>query len=227
MKNTFPLMLFMAAIVPATAAFASTTAGVTFTVLPYTDLNDDYGSAGATYNGYVNATVNGIPNQWLICDDYVDESYVPSGPLTFDYSSIASPGNLAGLHFGGMTNAQTLYNEAAVLDYDLYSLGPQASPASVTDYQYAIWNLFDSSVALNGSQQTLQASAFSEVGSGAGWLSTAYANTPVYTPDPKTNSWGNQEFFEYQSQNTPEPATYLLVGAVLTWLGTFRKRRKS
>ena len=126
MKKNFTLMLFAAAIGSATAAFADT-AVVTFTTLPYTELNGSYGSSSATYNGYVGATVNGIPSQWLICDDYADETMVPSGPLIFDYSTIASLGNPAGLHFGGIRNAQTLYDEAAVLNYDLYSLGPSAS----------------------------------------------------------------------------------------------------
>lgn len=224
MKNSVSLMLFGAAIGFTAAAFASTTAAVTFTALPYTDLNDDYGSAGATYNGYVTATVNGIPSQWLICDDYVDETYVPSGPLAFDYSTLARSGNPGSLHFGGVANAQTLYDEAAVLDYDLYSLGPQASPENVTDYQYAIWNLFDSSMVLNSSQQALQANAVSAVTSSAGWLSTVYATTAVYTPDPMTNSAGNQEFLQYQVQTTPEPATYLLEGTLLVCLGAFRKR---
>lgn len=226
MKKNLPLLLFVAAIGSATAALADTVA-VTFTTLPYTELNGSYGSPGATYNGYVGATVNGIPSQWLICDDYADETMVPSGPLIFDYSTIASLGNPAGLHFGGFRNAQTLYDEAAILNYNLYSLGPHASPVSVTDYQYAIWNLFDSSVTLNSSQQALQASALSAVNSGANWLSGVYSNTLVYTPDPKTNSWGNQEFLQYQGQTIPEPATYVLVGAVLTWLGTFRKQSKS
>ncbi|MGD0667073.1 MAG: PEP-CTERM sorting domain-containing protein [Bryobacteraceae bacterium] len=224
MNKKLSIMLLAGAIGCATEAFASSTATVTFTNLPYTDLNGDYGSAGATYNGYVIATVNGTPDQLLICDDYLDETYVPSGPLTFDYSTLDGPGNPAGLHFGGVGNAQTLYDEAAVLDYDLYSLGSHASSTSVTDYQYAIWNLFDPSVALNSSQQALQANALAAVDSGAGWLTAVYVNTQVYTPDPRANSAGNQEFLAYQVQ-TPEPATYLLVGALLTWLGTFRRRR--
>ncbi len=218
-------MMLLAAIGCSTAAFASSTATVTFTNLPYTDLNGDYGSTGVTYNGYVTATVNGIPGQSLLCDDYEDETYVPSGPLTYDYSALASPGNPAGLYFGGMTNAQTLYDEAALLGYDLYSLGSNTSPDTVTNYQYAIWNLFDSSVALNSSQQALQTGALAAVDSGAAWLGAVYANTLVYTPDSKTNSAGNQEFLQYQVQ-TPEPATYLLVGALLMWIGTFRRRPK-
>lgn len=225
MNKKLSMLLFVTAVGCSTAAFASSTATVTFTNLPYTDLNGNYGSAGATYNGYVLAIVNGIANQSLICDDYADETYVPSGPLIFDYSTLDSLGSPAGLHFGGVANAQTRYDEAAVLDYDLYSLGSHASPANVTDYQYAIWNLFDSSMALNSSQQSLQANALTAVDSGAGWLTAVYVNTQVYTPDARTNSAGNQEFLQYQVQ-TPEPATYLLVGVLLTWLGTFRKRLK-
>ncbi|MFY9724610.1 MAG: hypothetical protein WAJ87_03905, partial [Bryobacteraceae bacterium] len=69
MNKNVSRMLLAGAIGCATVAFASSTATVTFTNLPYTDLNGNYGSADATYNGYVIATVNGTPDQLLICDD--------------------------------------------------------------------------------------------------------------------------------------------------------------
>ena len=226
MKKNLYLVL-IAVLTGAAGTARADTALVSFTALPYTDLSGGYGSAGATYNGYVTATVNGIPLQMLICDDYLDETLVPSGPLIFDESMIGSLSSPADLHFGDVRKAQTLYDEAAVLNYELFTIGPHAAPATVTDYQYAIWNLFDPAVNLNSSQQNLQTGALSTVSSGASWLSGIYSSTVVYTPDPKTNSWGNQEFLEYQGQGTPEPATYLLVGAVLMGLGATRRRRQS
>ena len=57
------------------------TVTVYFTNLPATVEN-------GTYNGFSIATVNGIPNQLLICDDYFDTTYMPSSSNMIYYDSM-------------------------------------------------------------------------------------------------------------------------------------------
>jgi hypothetical protein len=192
-----------------TACYASTVT-VFFTGLPATDDN-------GTYNGFGIATVNGIPNQLLICDDYYDTTYVPSSSnMIYDYSMLTGADPLQYAMFN-----KANYDEAAVLVYDLAQT-PSASATTIMDYQYALWNLMSPSVSLVAGrvaeEEALQTTALAMVNNAvdARFLSsTVYAYTDVYTPTAAYA--GNQEFVEYA---TPEPNLGWLAGLLaLTAIG--------
>ena len=187
---------------------------VLFTGLPSTVEN-------GTYNGFAEATVNGIPAQLLICDDYSHTTYVPSSDLIYDYADFK--GNADSIQTArfisdsGPTAMDVFkYEEASVL---LYGLVHQASaPAAITDNQYAIWNLFTPSVQLfRPSQETLQAQALAAITSNAPYLSAAYTSLAIYTPfngnGQQVDFSSNQEFLQYRP--TPEPTGLMPLGAFL------------
>jgi hypothetical protein len=187
-----------------TACYADTVT-MFFTALPKTNEN-------GTYNGFSTATVNGDPMQLLICDDYNDETIMPSSSnLIYDYSTLTGADPLQYAMFD-----KSKYDEAAVLVYELAQI---SSPSAdiVTDYQYALWNLMTPSAKLDPSrisqEQALQSNALAMVNNfaDAGFLaSTVYAYTGIYTPTAAYK--GNQEFVEYA---TPEPNLGWAVGFLL------------
>lgn len=221
--NILPLALF------AMAACHANTITLAATGLPVTDESGTYGSSGATYNGFAMATIDGTPNEWIICDDFSHETLVPSGNMVYDLSTVGGGDPLQSVRFtqGSMTQN---YQEAAVLTWqlsDYVSLnGSLASNNTITDYQYAIWNIFDpGDVAVNASQFALQTTALNLVATeGALLATTVYPNVMVYTPDPNGGSTSNQEFLQYSSPSgqaygqslAPEPGTWtLMAGALL------------
>jgi hypothetical protein len=177
-----------------TACYADTVT-MFFTALPKTNEN-------GTYNGFSTATVNGDPNQLLICDDYNDETIMPSSSnMIYDFSTLTGADPLQYAMFG-----KSKYEEAAVLVYELAELS-NASADMVTDYQYALWNLMTPSAPLDVSraaqEQALQSNALAMVNNSADaqFLTTSvYAYTNIYTPTAAYT--GNQEFVEYAA---PEP----------------------
>ncbi len=198
------------------------TVTVYFTNLPATVEN-------GTYNGFSIATVNGIPNQLLICDDYFDTTYMPSSSNMIYYDSTLTGLNpLQYAMFATATPAANVqkYEEAAVLVYQLAQLGPQATGDQATDYNYALWNLMNPQAPLDPSrsaqEQALQAGALAQVTNPADTAfltNSVYAYTNVYTPTAPFG--GNQEFLQY---NAPEPAFGLPAAAVLALTFAFRRR---
>jgi hypothetical protein len=212
------------------------------TGLPSTDENGNYGSSDATYNGFAIATIGGTPNQWIICDDYSHDTPVPSGNMNYELSTIVGSGPLANVRFTGSNETQN-YDEAAVLVWQLYeyveATGSKALANTITDYQYALWNIFDpysaatnpNGVQVNANQIALQAEALNLVKTQAAMLdTTVYPVVRVYTPDPNGGSNGSQEFMQAVA---PEPGTLplgagaLLVAAALAMRRELRKRRAS
>jgi hypothetical protein len=187
-----------------TACYADTVT-MFFTALPKTNEN-------RTYNGFSTATVNGDPYQLLICDDYNDETIMPSSSnMIYDYSTLTGANALQYAMFD-----QSKYEEAALLVYELAEL-PNASANTITDYQYALWNLMTPGASLDSSrvaqEQTLQNDALAMVNNPADaqfLTSTVYAYTNIYTPTAAYA--GNQEFIEYA---TPEPKLGWAVGVFL------------
>jgi hypothetical protein len=199
-----------------TACYASTVT-MFFTGMPYSNEN-------GTYNGFAIGTVNGTPNQLLICDDYNDTTYVPSpSTMIYDYSTINGADPLGYAMFNHAN-----YDEAAVLVYQLSQI-KDASPDVVTDYQYALWNLMTPSVPLVSGrvaqEQALQTTALAMVNSSidAQFLAnTVYAYTDVYTPTAPFK--GNQEFLEYYA---PEPNLALPLGFLLILVAVGMKVRQN
>jgi PEP-CTERM motif-containing protein len=196
-----------------------------FTALPSVQQNNNYNNANstgeATYNGYATATIGGIPMEDVICDDFDHTTYVPSSSnLIYDYSSLTGVEPLEYARFQGIQN----YETAAVL---LTELGAQVNPSAntVTDYQYALWNLFTpGSAPANLTQQNLESAALSLVQSDSPTATASYSRLAIYTPTAPYAS--NQEFLGLRTP-TPEPATWLLllVGCALMAAGTRGLRR--
>jgi hypothetical protein len=100
----------------------------------------------------------------------------------------------------------------------LVTLGNIATPTGdvITDFQYALWNLFDSSIALNSNQITDQFNAAQIVTatSGANLVTTAQdaAKLVIYTAVPANS---NQEFLGLNTPTSaPEPGTWAFMAGL-------------
>ena len=197
---------------------------VVFTGLPS---NTEHG----TYNGFIEATVNGIPKQLLICDDEQHATIVPSQDLIYDFSDFN--GNASSLQHarfispGGPTAMDVFkYEEAAVL---LYGLAQAQTAEEVTDYQYAIWNLFTPTFQLFRpvQQQALQTQAALAITSNAEYLTAAYSSMRIFTPfqglyeGREVDYSSNQEFLQ---STVPEPSLLVPLGGLLLAVIRWRKR---
>jgi hypothetical protein len=192
-----------------------------FTQLPNVQENFDY-TAGGTYNGYALATINGFPAQSLICDDYVDETLVPSGALQFNYSFLAGSNPLEYVRFNGH-QATMNYQAAAIL---LNQLAAVTNPSAdtITDYQYALWNLFNPSAPANATQRSLQTSAQAILLAGGTQTALDYESLVIYTPTDTFAS--NQEFLGLNTPvGTPEPAVWPVITLAIAAVIWIRRRR--
>lgn len=191
------------------AAQANTIA-VYFTALPSTYEN-------GTYNGYATATIGGLPGQFLMCDDYAHQTYMPSGSdLTYYYSTLTGPDPLQYVRFTQVDEVQN-YRVAAVLMAglsDVLATG-NATAGDITNYQYAVWNLFDPTGApVTTAQQGLQKSALDTVQNGGPVALDDYSRLVIYTPTAAYAS--NQEFLGLRTPAAvPEPSTAPLVSLIL------------
>lgn len=232
----FPRFLFP--ILMAAAAAQADTVTMYFTAMPPTLENGNYGSSGATPNGFSTAIVNGISNQSVICDDYAHDTTMPSTSyLTFDYSTLTGSNPLQYARFTGPNETRN-YEEAAVLLVGLanYEAGGHATGDGITDYQYALWNLLDpynsqtntSGAQANANQQALQTSALSIVNAGGQAALNDYNRLVIYTPTAAYAS--NQEFLGLNTPTgVPEPAAAPILALILgaAWAGARWRRRSS
>ncbi len=206
--SSFALLLLAAA-----SCFAETIT-VYFTSLPATV---QYG----TYNGYSTATVNGIPNQYLICDDYAGETVMPSPrTMIYDYSALTGPNALQYAMWDTTAAGVTKYEEAAVLLFGLAQAGPTPTATTISDYQYALWNLMDPTAPLapgrSSPEQALQSAALAMVddASQQSFLSAnIYPGLKILTPTAAFA--GNQEFLEFSQVTVPEPSSRQLLSGIL------------
>jgi hypothetical protein len=217
-------------------AMAAATAVICFAPSVFADQTVDMtgvGSGNYTANVYIGpyqATVNGVANTQVICDDFADETFVPE-----DWNaSVSTVANLGSDVKWGQSN-QTLYDEAAWLATQLMNPPSAADDAAI---QYALWQLFyptgtasdpgvqpwlnayglsswDASTAQTGVQYWLNQAAMA-----SNYDSSSWANVEVLTYDPNGNPNGPicqngqtcpstpQEFLVVTE--TPEPSTILL-----------------
>jgi hypothetical protein len=221
-RKLTPLLLLVAG-----ASYADTVQ-IVITNLPAVFENGEY-------VGYAPSTINGLP-AFLICDDQVSHSYVPSGTMIFDYSSLAGSDPLQYARFDQPAFPATTppaqqtqsYEEAAVI---LWQLSRQVAPSNdtVTAYQYAIWNLMNPTVALDPSltaqEQAIQTFASTEVNTpaqAAFLAANVYPHLGIYTPTAAYST--NQEFLTYTA--TPEPGMFpIAAGALLLLMAIARRTR--
>jgi hypothetical protein len=143
------------------------------------------------------ATVNGVVNTPVICDDFFDEVY-----LGENWSTTAGTVGSTTTGLFGTENSQG-YGEVAWLSEQLYS-----NPSNAGAISYAIWAVFDSSGvagwlnsygdtttynAVFGSGGYLAQAAAAVPGPGSG---SSFSNVLVYTPVANSQSEGGrpQEF---------------------------------
>ena len=93
--------LVIAAALCAVAVSHADTVLVQFTALPTTNISP--GSPySATYNGNSTATIAGITNQYLVCDDFTDSTTIPNTVnWAYDYSTLTGPAPLQSAMYTG------------------------------------------------------------------------------------------------------------------------------
>jgi hypothetical protein len=190
-----------------------------FDTLP-TNTND------GTYNGFVGVTGDGITSLSLICDDFLDTTYVPSGPTPFNLSTLT---NLSQTRFG----SQSLYEQAALL---LYGDGQNNLPGLMNDprdtsaYQYALWNLMEPGVAASRGYSDPGAAALlmtvENLNLDNSNFQNLYGNLRIYTP---IAGGTDQEFLGFPpgttSPTVPEPGTWLMSLSALSIAALFIRKR--
>ncbi|MBZ5618831.1 MAG: hypothetical protein LAQ69_08935 [Acidobacteriia bacterium] len=221
--NKLPtLLLFLIA----SAGFANT---IRVTGLP---ANTQYG----TYNGFAFATIDGAPAQ-LICDDFNHDTFVPSGNMTYNLSTLTGPNPLQYARFvdpNQWDSSIVRYEEAAVLLIGLRQTGPGYLLDLTADYQYALWMLFTPGVTPpNATAQTLLNDAAASVQHSRSSNQPLYSALRIYTPTAAFAS--NQEFLNFaypqleDTLATPEPSPMILIAigiAAMTLSGGSRRLRQ-
>jgi hypothetical protein len=232
MRTSVPKSLFLAIlglICFATGAFATQS----FTLTSAGPAN-----LGGVYTSPYTATIDGVSNIAVFCDDFIDDVYIgetwqvnatnlsqlplldPNSPLMWDTTDA--------------TKQVTDYITAAILATQLLNLGNPESLAA-EEISWAIWDVFDptaplySALYLPGYEPAIAAYLLAAqleanaIVSGAPTLSAAvstFSNVTIYTPAPKSDGAVRicpvgarcglpQEFI---SVSMAEPASPLLLG---------------
>jgi hypothetical protein len=172
------------------------------------------------YVGPASGNLNGGPSFSLICNDYVDTSYIPSS-FSVNVSTIPS---LVFAMYAQPWSAGALanYEMAAMLLWQMDQPVNQTS-AGIGGLNFAIWNIFNPSVP--------------DPGTSASWVAWAqsqdltawdYSGVRVFTPLAGGNNGHggvNQEFMSGSASPVPEPATLGLIGMGLIACGVVGRRR--
>jgi hypothetical protein len=174
------------------------------------------------YVGPYYATVNGVQNTPVICDDFADESYIGH---TWNYTAnnFSTLGNAL---WGNQTNN---YDAAAWLTLQMLSLNGNPSNATQVGYlSFAIWSLFDGSNALKGLNSTQLAGVNAWLGKvPLNLLPGEFANFLLLTPQGCTAGPGScpgQEFMMLVPEGGSGAMYLLLAGLSCVGALLFRRR---
>ena len=174
-----------------------------------------------TRNGFASGTMDGLPFDDLICDDWSHTTYMPSGPLRYYVSSLDTLQHARFVSGWGVPTAADIdkYRAAAILIQGVID-----HPDRVADYQYALWGLFSAGVPLDSSASLLLTGTLDLVTHGdiSGYMST-FADLRIFTPTQA--SAANQEFL--QISQVPEPSTIILLATVIVLLVSGLQARDS
>jgi len=173
------------------------------------------------YVGPYTATVNGVANTTIICDDFADDSVIGHS-WNFTTNNFSSLGS-------ALWGSQTAnYDAAAWLTLQMLSLNSNSNNATQVGYlSFAIWSLFDNN-ALKYLNSTQLAGVNAWLGNVPSNLTPGqFANFILLTPQGCTNGPGScpgQEFF----MMVPEGGSVLmyLLFAGLACFGAMLLRRR-
>jgi hypothetical protein len=176
------------------------------------------------YVGPYYATVNGVANTPVICDDFADESYIGHS-WNYTANNFSSLGSAL---WGSQTSN---YDAAAWLTLQMLSLNGSAGNATQVGYlSYAIWSLFDKG-ALNGLSSTQLAGVDAWLAKVPGNLNPGqFANFLLLTPQGCTNGPGScpgQEFMMMVPEGGAAAMYLLLAGLTCFGAMWYRRRRQA
>ena len=179
---------------------------------------------GGVYVGPYYATVNGVANTTVICDDFADESYIGHS-WNYTVNNFSSLGSAL---WGSQTSN---YDAAAWLTLQMLSLNGSSGNATQVGYlSYAIWSLFDKG-ALNGLSSTQLAGVDAWLAKVPGNLNPGqFANFLLLTPQGCTNGPGScpgQEFMMMVPEGGAAAMYLLLAGLTCFGAMLYRRRRQA
>jgi hypothetical protein len=172
------------------------------------------------YVGPYYATVNGVANTAVICDDFADDSVIGHS-WNFNTNNFSTLGSAL---WGNQTQN---YEAAAWLTVQMLSLNGNPGNATQVGYlSYAIWSLFDKN-ALNGLSTT-------QLGGVNYWLgkvplnltTSQFSNFVILTPQGCTpGTCPGQEFLQVMPEGGSAAIYLLMAGLTFFVAMRFRSRR--
>lgn len=172
------------------------------------------------YVGPYYATVNGVANTAVICDDFADESAI-GHTWNFNTNNFSTLGSTL---WGNQTQN---YEAAAWLTLKMLSLNSSPGNAAQVGYlSYAIWSLFDKN-ALNGLNATQLAGVNSWLNQVPLNLTTSqFSNFVILTPQGCTpGTCPGQEFMQVVPEGGSIAIYLLMTGLTCFAAMRFRSRR--
>jgi hypothetical protein len=199
--------------------------------LTLTGVNPSGANLGGVYTGPYVATVNGIANILVICDDYQTHTSL-NQLLTVTETSVAdltgpTANQIVKFDRTSAANQQADYMTAAYLATQLVAVNQSTSAGRLQAslLNYAIWNLFYSGAvnSLNASQQTIALSYLADARSATSSFTVdMFSNVSIWTPTP------NGAAQEFLSVRVPEAAAIEVLafhGIVVMAFAWFARRR--
>lgn len=198
----------MVALAAAGSLYAQPTASMTLTSHG-SDLMD-----GVYVDPYY-ATVNGVANTLVICDDYLDSVYVGESwtANVYNYSNTSQTQNTTNWKLSAAKQTQD-YDEAAYLSTLLLTAFQSGTPVQQGEITFAIWGVFDPNAipSLTSWWAPYGAKAQSYLNAAASqkYTPNEYGNVQIYSPNlsDKITCVGGP-------CKTPTPQEFLVVGPAI------------
>ena len=151
------------------------------------------------------ATVNGVPNTLIVCDDFSHEVYVGESWT----ANVSTLNDLSQVRFDhGSSNQLQTYNEAAWL-YDQLLTPKNSSQGG--EISFAIWALFTPSAGgYDSGSATWMKAALAAVTSPT-FSESEFSNIEILTPTIG-GPGSPQEYLTTSTMPTPEPSSLMLLG---------------